>query len=191
VDSLPNEELRVNFIESDNFQGAYDATKHLLDLGHRKILKIAGDQIAKGSFDRINGYKKALDAYDVPFEESLVHYAHYSRENAYQFVIDTFSIDSDITAIFASSDLMAMGAIDALNSLGKRIPEDISVVGFDDIDSAQYFSPPLTTVHQQRLKMGEAASKILLELIHKNEGIVHHIHIPTQLVIRGSSGELK
>ncbi|TBL79169.1 LacI family transcriptional regulator [Paenibacillus thalictri] len=190
IDSLPNDRMRVNFVESDNERGAYEATRHLIELGHRKIAKLAGDQIAKGSFDRISGYKNALLDSGMPYDERFIRYGYFSEETAYRETLELFASDPDITAVFASSDLMAFGVIRALETLGKRVPEDVSVVGFDDIDSAQYFRPPLTTVHQQRFKMGETGSKILLELIKENVGITHHIRIPTQLVVRGSSGPL-
>jgi LacI family transcriptional regulator len=189
IDSLPNEKLQVNFVESNNEKGAFEATEHLILQGHRKILKIAGDQIAKGSYDRLEGYKQALIQHGIPVEDDLICYGLYSREQAYQLCTEIFSIETGITAVFASSDLMAYGAIDALKNLGKRVPEDVAVVGFDDIDSAQYFQPPLTTVHQKRFEMGITASKLLLDLIKHNDGVTHHIHIPTQLVVRESSSK--
>jgi LacI family transcriptional regulator len=189
IDSLPNEKLRVNFVESDNEGGAFQAVEHLIELGHRRILKIAGDRIARGSFSRIEGYKKALEKHGIAVDNSLIRYGLYSRDEAYKLTIQFFTDKTDVTAVFASSDLMAYGVIDALHDLGYRVPEDISVVGFDDIDSAKYHKPALTTVHQQRLKMGETAAKILLELIRDkdNDGITRHICIPTQLIIREST----
>lgn len=191
IDSLPQASLKVNFVESDNEAGAWDATEHLVKLGHRNILKIAGDTIAKGSYDRIEGYKKACQHYGLSVKDNWIQYGKYSREEAARLTKETFSQETDFTAVFASSDLMAYGVIDALKELGKRVPEDVSVVGFDDIDSAQYFNPPLTTIHQKRLQMGETASKILLDIIQDNDGTTRHIRIPTQLIGRGSSAAPK
>ncbi|WP_177237918.1 LacI family DNA-binding transcriptional regulator [Paenibacillus sp. 1_12] len=190
IDSLPNAKLRVNFVESDNEMGAWEATEHLIHLGHRHILKIAGDTVAKGSYDRIEGFRRACLANGLPFNEDWIVYGNYSREQAALLTKEAFSKENDFTAVFASSDLMAYGVIDALKELGKKVPEEVSVIGFDDIDSAQYFHPPLTTVHQQRFQMGETASKILLELIKNNDGMTHHVRVPTVLVERKSCCEV-
>ncbi|NOU99797.1 LacI family DNA-binding transcriptional regulator [Paenibacillus planticolens] len=187
IDSLPQASMKVNFVESDNEAGAWDATEHLIKLGHRSILKIAGDTIAKGSFDRIEGFKKACQHYGLSAQDNWIQYGKYSREEAARLTKEIFSQETEFTAVFASSDLMAFGVIDALKELGKRVPEDVSVVGFDDIDSAQYFHPPLTTVHQKRLQMGETASKILIEIMQDNDGTIRHMKIPTKLIVRGSS----
>lgn len=187
IDSLPHNKMKVNFVESDNELGAYEATRYLIGLGHHNILKIAGDKIAKSSFDRIEGYRQALDEFEIGFNEDLVKYSHFSREEAYQAAKLFFSKPTDVTAVFASSDLMAFGVIDALKDLGLKVPEDISVVGFDDIEETKYFNPTLTTVHQKRLELGETASKILVDLIQKKDGVIQHVSIPPRLVIRGSS----
>jgi LacI family transcriptional regulator len=186
IDSLPIDKMKVNFVESDNEMGAYEATDYLIGLGHRNILKIGGDQIAKGSFDRIDGYKRALEQHGILFDEKRVLYGLYNQETAYQVVTKYFAKKRDVSAVFASSDMMAYGAIQALRDLGLDVPGDISVVGFDDIDSAKYYNPPLTTVHQQRQRMGETAAQILIELMDNNDGITRHVRIPTKFTVRGS-----
>jgi LacI family transcriptional regulator len=187
IDSLPYEKMRVNFVESDNEFGAFEATEHLIRLGHRRILKMSGDKIAKLSFDRIDGYKRALMKYGIDVDENLILYSFFSKDEAFRLTSDFFAKKNDVTAVFASSDMMAYGVIEALKDMGYRVPEDIAVVGFDDIDSARFYQPGLTTVQQQRQKMGETAAKILLELIRNNDGITRHICIPTQLIVRESS----
>ncbi|HET7628232.1 MAG TPA: LacI family DNA-binding transcriptional regulator [Bacillales bacterium] len=190
IDTLPFDKMKVNFVESDNELGAYEATKHLLELGHRNILKVAGDTIAKGSFDRIEGYKQALAEFGIAFNEDLLKYGQYSRDEAYKVTKAYFSKPNDVTAVFASSDLMAFGIIEALNDLGISVPEDVSVVGFDDIEMARCSNPPLTTVHQQRFRIGETAGHILLDLIQNKDGVNRHVTIPPQLVVRKSSKEV-
>ncbi|HEX6923676.1 MAG TPA: LacI family DNA-binding transcriptional regulator, partial [Bacillales bacterium] len=175
IDSLPFNKMKVNFVESDNELGAYEAVKHLIELGHRNILKMAGDQIAKSSFDRIEGYKQALDEFGIGFNEDLLKYGEYSREKAYETAKEFFSRPNEVTAVFASSDVMAFGVMDALRDLGVKVPDDVSVVGFDDIEEAKYSAPPLTTVHQQRMEIGETAANILLDLIQKRDGVTRHI----------------
>ncbi|HET7658454.1 MAG TPA: LacI family DNA-binding transcriptional regulator [Bacillales bacterium] len=190
IDSLPFNKMKVNFVESDNELGAYEATKHLINLGHRNILKIAGDTIAKGSFDRIEGYKLALEEFEIGFNKELVKYGEFSREKAYEATKEFFSQPNDVTAVFASSDVMAFGVMDALKDLDLKVPDEVSVVGFDDIEEAKYARPPLTTVHQQRFEIGETAANILLDLIQKKDGVTRHISIPPQLVVRKSCKEV-
>ncbi|RYM02839.1 LacI family transcriptional regulator [Sporolactobacillus sp. THM7-7] len=162
IDSVPNSNYKkVNFVESDNEQAAFDATEHLIRLGNRKILKLAGDRIAKASFDRIAGYKRALLKNNMPIDEKLIQYGEFSKEKSYEIVQSCIRNNLDIDAIFTSSDMMAFGAIEALKDLHLRVPDDIAVVGFDDIEQAKLYKPALTTVHQQSYKMGELASKIV------------------------------
>jgi len=190
IDSVAYKNTNVNFIESDNEAAAMEVTEHLIKLGHRKILKIAGDKVACASYDRIEGYRKALRKYGIPIEERLIRYGEFSREKALKITQEFFSNEADATAIFASSDVMAFGSIEGLTKMGYEVPKDIAVVGFDDIDMAKLYKPALTTVHQQRRKMGETAVKILVNIIDEkgNNLKSQHVRIPTYLVIRESCG---
>ncbi|WP_052702879.1 LacI family DNA-binding transcriptional regulator [Paenibacillus beijingensis] len=188
IDSVSHKFNNVNFVESDNLTAAAEAVEHLIQLGHTKILKLAGDDVAKASYDRVEGYKKALQKHGLEVNNDLIVYGEFSKEKAYQLTKRAFSKHNGITAVFSSSDMMAFGAIEALRDLGLRVPEDIAVVGFDDLDQSRLFDPPLTTVHQQRYKMGETAAKILLQLIDNENGITQNARIPASLIIRESCG---
>lgn len=190
IDSVPYNNTNVDFVESDNEAAAFDATEYLVGLGHRKILKIAGDHVARVSFNRINGYANALRKHGIAFDENLVVYGDFSREKAYSLTKEFFSKRQDVTAVFASSDLMAFGSIQALKELGYQVPADVSVVGFDDIEAAAAFSPALTTVHQEKTEMGEAATRMLIRLIQEDRTTPERIQIPARLVIRDSAGPL-
>jgi len=131
-----------------------------------------------------------LRKYGIPIEERLIQYGEFSREKAWRITQEFFSNEADVTAIFASSDMMAFGAIEGLKKRGYKVPKDIAVVGFDDIDMAELYKPALTTVHQQRHKMGETAVKMLINIIDEKENSLksQHVKIPTYLVIRESCG---
>ncbi|TGA99827.1 LacI family transcriptional regulator [Sporolactobacillus shoreae] len=189
IDSVPNSDYKnVCFVESDNEKAAYDATEHLIKLGHRKILKVAGDNIAKASFDRISGYKRALQEHNIPVNKQLIQYGNFSKDQSYKVVQSSIKNKIDFDAVFASSDLMAFGAIEALKNLNIKVPDDIAVVGFDDIDMAKLYQPALTTMHQQSYRMGEIASQILLENIKNKDDVVRNAKLPAKLVARDSSG---
>ncbi|WP_328804506.1 LacI family DNA-binding transcriptional regulator [Paenibacillus apii] len=188
IDSVSYQYTNVNFVETENVNASFQAVEHLIQLGHTRILKMAGDQVAKASYDRIEGYKQALNKYGHKVDSDLILYGEFSRDKAYQLTKRFFSKDSGVTAVFASSDMMAFGIIDALKDLGFKVPEDIAVIGFDDIDESKDYQPPLTTVHQQRFTMGETAAKMLLQLIDSQDGITRHATIPARFVIRESSG---
>ncbi|MFD1775534.1 LacI family DNA-binding transcriptional regulator [Paenibacillus rhizophilus] len=189
IDSVPHQYFNVNMVESDNESAAFEATDYLIQLNHTRILKIAGDQIAKAAHDRVAGYKNALTKHNIPVDEQLIKYCEFSQEQSYKLTKSFFSKKTDVTAIFASSDTMAYGAIEALKELGYSVPGDISVIGFDDIDSAAGYSPALTTVRQQRLKIGQSAAKILINIIeNNNDGSIQRVTVPAHLVIRESCG---
>ena len=190
IDSFIYKKNSVNFVESDNEVAAIEATEHLIKLGHKKILKLAGDKVANATYERIRGYKKILKKYNLPVEEQLIQYGEFSKEKAKEVTREFFRKKRDVTAIFASSDMMAFGAIDALKELGYRVPEDIAVVGFDDIEMAKLYKPALTTIHQQGYKMGEEAAKMLISIIRdeKNHGAPRNIRIPARLIVRESCG---
>jgi LacI family transcriptional regulator len=190
IDSFIYKKSLVNFVESDNEKGAMEATEHLVRLGHKKILKLAGDRIANATYERIRGYKKILKKYNLPIEERLIKYGEFSREKAEEITLEFFKKKEDVTAIFASSDMMAFGAIEALKELGYRVPEDIAVVGFDDIEAAKLYNPALTTIHQQGYKMGEEAARMLINIIRdeSNNKTPVNIRIPVWLIVRESCG---
>lgn len=156
-------------LDFDNYQGARLATEHLLERGHRDIAHIAGDQLHPDAIERLRGYRDALEAAGVPFRESLVLPGMYFEESGREMVERLLASGQRFTAIFAANDQMAFGAAVALHERGLRVPDDVSLVGFDDLAPAAHVVPPLTTVHQAGRELGRAAARALLALLNGTE----------------------
>lgn len=169
-----------------NWQGAYNATEYLIQLGHTRIGFITGWMDLGTAVDRLEGYKAALWAYHIPFFEELVEQSTFHQLDGYKSAMELLSLPDLPTAIFASNDVMAFGAMDAIREQGKRIPEDISVVGFDDIPEASIIHPALTTVRQPLRSMGSVATQLLLDLLKDPSLPSKRIELPTGLVVRDS-----
>lgn len=173
-------------IEVDNFSGAYEAVKHLIELGHEKIMFLSGQLDIKPSLDRLKGYKKALADHHLDYDEELVVMGNYSRDFGYNFIHGSFSTGS-ITSIFCGNDLIAVGAIQALKEKGVSIPQEISVVGFDDIYLSSLVTPSLTTVRQPSYDMGYSSVETLINLIEHKKMTNHKVKIKPQLIVREST----
>jgi LacI family transcriptional regulator len=174
-------------VEATNWQGAYEATRYLSQLGHTRIAFIKGARAVRSAIDRFQGYKAALVDCDIPFREELVTEGDYQQQTGYEITKSLLqSVDPLPTAIFASNDLSAFGAMDAAREFGLRIPDDISIIGFDDIPQASFVYPKLTTVRQPLEQMGQVAVKMLLEQIEDQNRPPQRVVLATQLVIRDS-----
>ena len=176
-------------VEATNWQGAYEATRYLIRLGHTRIAYITGALVVRSAVDRLRGYKAALADCDIPFREELVIEGDYQQQTSYEITKRLLqSVDSPPTAIFASNDLSAFGAMEFAREFGLRIPDDISIIGFDDIPQASLVHPKLTTVRQPLEHMGQVAVKLLLERIEDRNRPPQRVTLATQLVIRDSCG---
>lgn len=176
-------------VEATNWQGAYEATCYLTQLGHTRIAFITGALAVRSAVDRLRGYKAALLDCNIPILEDLIIEGDYQQQSGYETTKNLLqNVDLPPTAIFASNDLLAFGAMDAARECGFRIPEDISVIGFDDIPQASLVYPKLTTVRQPLEQMGRIAVKMLLEQIENPSRPPQRIALATQLVIRDSCG---
>ena len=174
-------------ISVTNYQGAWDATKHLLQLGHTRIGYISGPLEARYFRDRLAGYKAALaDAGVVP-EKELVTICEATKAGAAD-VVRGWLKGIPPTAIFASIDMMAYGALETLLADGKHVPEDIALVGFDDLPASAYLQPPLTTVKEPMVLMGQTAAQLLLEWVQSGALTRKHVELHTELIIRASCG---
>jgi LacI family transcriptional regulator len=174
-------------VEATNWQGAYEATRYLSQLGHTRIAFITGALAVRSAVDRLRGYKAALADCDIPVRKDLVIEGDYQQQTGYEAAKSLLqSLDPPPTAIFASNDLSAFGAMDAARECGLRIPDDISIIGFDDIPQASLVYPKLTTVRQPLEQMGQVAVKILLEQIEDRSRPPQRVALATQLVIRDS-----
>jgi LacI family transcriptional regulator len=176
-------------VEATNWQGAYDATRYLIDLGHTRIAFIKGSPAVRSADDRLQGYKAALADYGISVLEELVIEGDFQQQTGYESAKRLLqSVDPPPTAIFASNDLTAFGTMDAARERGLRIPDDISIIGFDDVPQASFVYPKLTTVRQPLEQMGQVAAKMLLEQIEDQSRPPQRVALATQLVIRDSCG---
>jgi LacI family transcriptional regulator len=173
-------------VDSMNQQGAYEATQYLLKLGHRRIGFICGLMQLRSAVDRLEGHLAALRDAGIPAEPDLIQQGDFWREAGYEATERLLNLPQPPTAIFASNDLSAFGAMEAIRAHGLQIPQDISIVGFDDIPQASLVYPRLTTVRQPLDEMGRIAAQMLIEQIENPDRPIQHITLPTTLIIRES-----
>lgn len=185
-DPLSPEILSITITD---YQGAYDATKYLLQLGHRRIAFVAGPPDEAGSAKRYRGYTDAMIEAGITLDESLVIPGNFTALGGEKAAMELLSRPERPTAIFAASDNMARGVIQACARLGIRIPHDVSLVGFDDIRAASQTNPPLTTVKQPLRQIGQAAMRLALSTIRKENNVTGLI-LQTSLVLRDSCAPL-
>jgi len=172
-----------------NWSGGYNATEYLISLGHKRIGFITGSMDLGCAVDRLAGYRSALKTNHIPEDEALIYEGNFDQPDGYVGASALLDLTHPPTAIFASNDVMAMGVMDAVRNRGLRVPEDISVVGFDDIPQASLVRPALTTINQPLEKMGRVATQVLLSMLENPEKETTRIELPTQLVIRDSCGK--
>jgi LacI family transcriptional regulator, galactose operon repressor len=178
----------ISYVDVDNFGGAYAATKHLIDLGHRKIGHISGPMNVTDAQQREAAFRKALADKKISVNPRWILEGDFMTRTAYDGCLKLLASKERPTAIFAANDLMAIGVMDAARTLGLKIPGDLSLVGFDDVRGADTTSPPLTTVHQPSFQLGKVAANYLLEVIGEStQGPVRHEKLPANLVIRSST----
>ena len=178
-------------VGATSWQGAFNAMEYLIKLGHRRIGFITGTMFIESAKDRFEGYKAALKVHHLDFDPDLVCEGDYIQVSGYQCGSRLIQLNDPPTAIFASNDAMAMGVMDAIREKGLRIPEDISVLGFDDIPQATMVHPALSTVRQPLQRMGSVAAQMLLDILN-NPGLhPKRIELPTELIIRSSTSTQK
>jgi LacI family transcriptional regulator len=173
-------------IDADNLRGATLATEYLIGLGHRRIGFIAGRSDLESSRLREQGYRDALATAGIEFDPGLVRNGEYRTESSVEPARELLGLSPAPTAIFAANDLSAIGTIEAADSLGLRVPEDVSVVGFDNIPESALNQPPLTTVSQPIQRMGFEAVRMLIGLIEGTHAGPLHVTLATDLVVRRS-----
>lgn len=169
-----------------NEEGAYQATRHLLRLGHRQIAVITGPLHLANAIERLEGFKRALKEAKLQLEPDYIQEARFERNSGYESALRLLRMLPRPTAIFSCNDLMALGVFLAARELGLHCPDDISIVGFDNLDFAEFTAPALTTVHQPGYQLGTAAARLLVERIHGSKQPVRTVVLPTELKIRNS-----
>jgi LacI family transcriptional regulator len=174
------------FVISDNVDGASRAVRYFHSIGHRRIATITGMVETRTGSDRLRGYRQALQACGLAYRDEYVAYGDFYVESGRRAMADLLALDEPPTAVFAASDMMALGAIRAAGDAGLNVPADVSVIGFDDIQLADHMNPPLTTVRQDKAGLGAAAGSALVRLID-HDGVTKSTVLPVDLVRRGST----
>ncbi|KIL52091.1 LacI family DNA-binding transcriptional regulator [Jeotgalibacillus soli] len=179
----------AGYVSTDNIAGASQVANYLADQGHRSIGMINGHDFAFVSQERFTGFQKTLNKRGITFDSSRVENGNFSEQGGAEAALRLLEKDPTITAVFCASDLMAIGAMNALTSKGIRIPEDISIVGYDDILLSRYVRPALTTVSQDTHGLGSAAAKMLINMLD-HEGQPQQATVPHEFIERSSSKRL-
>jgi LacI family purine nucleotide synthesis repressor len=173
-------------IEDNAELGGYLATKHFIDNGHTKIGCISGQMDKNTCKHRLNGYFRALKEANIPVNENWLIEADFEADQAQIAAKQLATMSDRPTAVFCFNDIMALAAISTFNEHGLKVPDDISVIGYDNIDLTEYFSPPLTTIHQPKRRLGKTAVKLLLARIANNETQQQVFEMQPALVSRQS-----
>ena len=181
----------LSYVGFDNFRATYSITEYLISLKHRRIGLIVGpytkvERVKK----RLDGFKAALEKYNIPYDPALVIEKEPTLIDGKEAMSRLLSLAVRPTAVLAASDTLALGAMAAARDMGVRIPEDVSVAGFDDIEVASYSNPPLTTVRVPAYDIGRIAFRILLDMTNSRNNMVQQYCLDTSLIIRGSCREL-
>lgn len=189
--NLPN--LKANAVVADNYNASQAAVRHLLSLGHRKIGFITGVEDSLVSIDRFNGYRQTLSEAGIPVPEQWIAAGHGNYDSAYQAALHMVSLPADLrpTAVVTANDISALGVLDAALDKELRVPEDLALIGIDDLFLAQSRAIHLTSVRIPRYEMGQQAVRILLELIERKQPATpSEFILPAKLVIRKTCGAL-
>ncbi|NGO73449.1 LacI family DNA-binding transcriptional regulator [Streptomyces boncukensis] len=186
----PGEELPVTLVEYDNEGGAFGATAHLLSAGHRRVLFLGGLSATTTAEERRAGYRRALESYGLALDPALVVDSDFSRESGLRGMREMLARGLAFTAVFAATDMVALGALQALREAGLRVPEDVSVVGFDDIPVSRELAPGLTTVHVPYEELGRTAVRLVLgrrDGDAPDDARHQRVRLGTHVVVRGST----
>lgn len=187
VDPIDLPRARITGVGATNFAGGLAATQHLLALGHRRVAYVGGTPSAASNQARMHGFRAAMEAADVAVPDG------YLRSGQFRFVDGVaggaalLDLPDPPTAVFAACDETAVGVVEAARARGLRVPEDLSVVGFDDTQLARYSAPPLTTVRQPLREMGGVAVRTALRMVAGEKLDSHHVELATELIVRHST----
>jgi DNA-binding LacI/PurR family transcriptional regulator len=178
-------------VSVDNQQGAYLATSHLAQLGHQRIAHLSGAPALEVAQQRILGYQQALSDYGLAYNQ-VIHPLNnrWDYRSGYVAMQQLLQTTTPPTAVFVAGDQMAVGAYRALAEAGVRVPDDMSVIGFDDIEAASYITPSLTTIRQPFEEMGQRALALLFELLNSGRATNRQVILPPELILRQSTGRV-
>lgn len=176
----------TNYVDTTNRLGAKQAVEHLIRLGRRRIATITGPLELCSGYDRLMGYRDMLQQADLPLDENLEANGNFTETSGYNGMRRILSYNPD--AVFCASDLMALGALRALREAGRCVPDDVALVGFDDIQIATIAEPRLTTIRQSVQRLGQLSAEGLIGLVEGSIMPPYQINLPTELVIRETCG---
>lgn len=177
----------------DNIQGGILATNHLINYGHKNIAFIGGDIDHPSINERLTGYKKALESAGIkPNKKYILTSSPYpDRQNGYSSAKKIFENNKDVTAVFACNDAMAIGVMHYLKDNGYNIPNDVSIVGFDDVEADLMLDPPLTTIRVPKIELGAEALRLMINILKSKNSNAKKILVPVELIIRKSTKSIK
>lgn len=184
------EGLALPSVRIDNFRAAVDAVGYLVALGHSRIATITGPLDSRLGRDRLAGYREGLTRSGLPFDDGLVVHGDFTLQSGTRAMRMMLAGSSRPTAIFCANDEMAIGAIRALHEAGLEVPHDCSIIGFDDIRFAEFASPPLTTIAQPNVQIGETAMRLMLDQLQARSE-PEEVVLPHQIMVRQSTTALK
>ena len=187
VDRSPSN-LRPDLVTVDNVEGTRIGVAHLLDLGHRDVALLGGPSRHSTAKERERGYEQALREAGLPIRPELVYYGDFREGGGYDGMKALMALPSRPTAVFVANNLMTLGAFRALHEAGIRIPEEVAIVGFDDMPWATSLNPPLTAASQPSQEIGSSAADLLLDRIARPDRAIRHLILETKLVVRASCG---
>jgi LacI family transcriptional regulator len=184
---VPN--ARVDVVRCDSEGGAYQLTRLLLSLGHRRIAMLSGPQGVSTADDRVAGYRRALAEAGLDVSVELIQYGEFTQVSGYEMTQQVLAVTPQPSALFAGNNFIAIGALRALRDTGLEIPEDVALVGFDDLPPALLIDPFLTVAAQPAYEMGQQATELLLaRLSGEAPAAYQEIVLPTEIIVRESSG---
>lgn len=184
----PGHNIPISWVNNDNVQAAYEATLHLVGLGHRVVGFLGGSTDLVVTSDRLEGYRKALNEVSLTRDARLEVSSFFLEQGGYLGMMRLLALSERPTAVLASDDVLAFGAMRAAAELGYRIPEDMAIVGFNDIRLAEIANPSLSSVRVHMQQLGIAAAQQLIAQIRNPEIGVQHTVVPTRLIVRNSCG---
>ncbi len=179
----------IPFVDVDNVGGAAMATRHLIELGHRRIGFISNAQPAyTASADRLRGYRQALTAADMDFDEALIRYGDFTATSGEAAMFDLLQLTPRPTAVFVASDTVAIGALKAIQNTGLNVPHDVALVGFDDVPLSEFIEPSLSTVRLPAYGLGWGAADMLIRRVNNEVIRQPAVLLETELIVRKSCG---
>ncbi len=186
-EDVPGTDVPKVFV--DNVEGGYLATRHLLEAGHTQIAHVTGPEGLFTVQERLAGYQQALASADIPYDPALVFFGSYDRSFGREAAAELVARDEPPTAVFAASDYIAVGMLEALRSQGLEIPGFMSIVGFDDMEFASLLMPPITTLNQSAAELGRTAVTLLASMLGDAPSVPAAVHrLPVTLTVRASVG---